>query len=142
MPWERKGSNGDTWVVDSCALQKTPQWSTIDQWKCHSRLQSGEPFLGFVDEIGTCFSDQCIATGLAAHVAWPLMRCDVGNKSPLTKDAARVALSDCLQVLLYRDGQALNKVGLLNFVEKVFNFYFIVSNIFSIKLLPLPSKIL
>ena len=69
------------------------------------------------------------------------MRCDVGNKSPLTKDAARVALSDCLQVLLDRDG-ALNKVGLLNFVEKVFNFYFIVSNIFSIKLLPLPSKIL
>ena len=104
-------------------------------------FQSGEPFLCFVDKIGTCFSDRCIATGLAAHVAWPLMRCAVENKSPMTKDAARVALSDCrvLQVLLDRDGQALNKVGLINFVEK---FFFHCVEYFSIKLLLLPLKIL
>ncbi len=47
-----------------------PLWLTI----IVGGLQDGEPFLGFVDQIGTPFTENCIITGFGGHLALPIIR--------------------------------------------------------------------
>lgn len=71
---------------------------------------AGEPFLGYVDLIGTCFVDNYIATGYGLHMALPLIR--DRWRAGMTEGEARALLEDCMRVLWYRDCRALNKLTL------------------------------
>lgn len=64
-------------------------------------VQNGRPFLGTIDNIGTAFEDNLIATGFGTHLALPILR---KRWAPDMEEAeARALLEDCLRVCFYRD---------------------------------------
>jgi 20S proteasome subunit beta 7 len=72
--------------------------------------QKHEPFLGWVDKIGTTVSDKMIATGFGGYLALPLMR---EKWTPhMTEGEARALLEDGMRVLFYRDCRASPKIQL------------------------------
>lgn len=68
----------------------------------------GDPFLGYVDKIGTTYEDSFIATGFGSHLAIPILR--EKYREDLTEGEARALLEDCMRVLFYRDCRALNRI--------------------------------
>ncbi|CAN0321111.1 unnamed protein product, partial [Discosporangium mesarthrocarpum] len=48
-----------------------PLWSSLLIAGC---TKEGVPFLGSVDDIGTCYEDSIIATGFGGHLALPILR--------------------------------------------------------------------
>jgi 20S proteasome subunit beta 7 len=52
--------------------------------------------------------DNVAATGYGMYMAIPILRNTW--KADLTEGEARAALEDCMRVLYYRDGRALNRV--------------------------------
>jgi hypothetical protein len=72
-------------------------------------LISSFSFLGYIDMVGTSFTENHIATGYGAHIAIPLLR--KSWRPDLTRDEAKKLLDDCMRVLFYRDARALNKVS-------------------------------
>lgn len=68
----------------------------------------GDPFLGYVDKIGTTYEDTFIATGFGSYLALPLMR--EKYRPDLDEGEARALLEDCMRVLFYRDCRALNRI--------------------------------
>lgn len=77
--------------------------------------KDGKSFLGYVDLIGTCFTDNYIATGYGLHLALPLIR--DRWRADMTEGEARALLEDCMRVLWYRDCRALNKLTLAKITE-------------------------
>lgn len=70
----------------------------------------GESFLGAVDDVGTRWEDDCVATGYGGHIALPLLRQALEKKPDgLTRAEAERLLKDCLRVLFYRECRAINK---------------------------------
>lgn len=70
----------------------------------------GDVFLGGIDDVGTCWQDNCVASGYGAHIAIPLLRQAIdGKNEPLTRDEAEKVIINCLRVLFYRQCRALNK---------------------------------
>jgi len=67
-----------------------------------------EPFLGFVDKIGTTYEDNLIATGFGSYLALPIMR--EKYNPDMEEGEARALLEDCMRVLFYRDCRALNRI--------------------------------
>ncbi len=45
----------------------------------------GAPFLGLVNHIGTAFTEECLATGLGADIAVPIMRDAIEKKGGADK---------------------------------------------------------
>lgn len=89
-----------------------PLWTT---WIIGGIVEStGKPFLGYVDKIGTAYTDNLIATGFGAHLAKPLMRAAVESKNgqPLTEAEARALLNKCMTVLFCRDCQSWPKYNI------------------------------
>lgn len=72
--------------------------------------QKGEPFLGWVDKIGTTVKDKYIATGFGAYLALPLLR--EHWRPDMSEGDARALLEDCLTVCFYRDCRASARVQL------------------------------
>jgi len=70
--------------------------------------KGGDPFLGYVDKIGTTYEDTFIATGFGSYLALPLMR--EKYRPDLEEGEARALLEDCMRVLFYRDCRALNRI--------------------------------
>jgi 20S proteasome subunit beta 7 len=70
--------------------------------------EAKEPFLGWVDKIGTTFHDDLVATGFGSYLALPLLR--EAYRPDLTEGEARGLLEDCLRILFYRDCRASNRV--------------------------------
>lgn len=69
-----------------------------------------EPFLGFVDKLGTSFKSNIIATGYGQLLALPLMREYVEKLDRLpTEQEARALITKCMEVLYYRDARSLPK---------------------------------
>jgi len=69
-----------------------------------------EPFLGWVDKIGTTVSEKMIATGFGGYLAMPLMR---ERWTPhMTEGEARALLEDCMRILFYRDARASSRMQL------------------------------
>lgn len=68
-----------------------------------------EPFLGYVNKIGTAYEAPSIATGYGAYIAQPLLRDALDKKPNLTEADAKELLKQCITVLYYRDGRAWNK---------------------------------
>eukprot|EP01035_Chromulina_nebulosa_P016946 gene16946-22438_t len=67
-----------------------------------------EPFLGYVDLIGTSYQENFIATGYGSYLAIPLIR-ERWHKD-LSEDEAKKLLEECLRVLFYRDCKASNRI--------------------------------
>lgn len=73
-----------------------------------------EPFLGFVDKLGTSYKSNVIATGFGQHLATPLFREVAENLDRLpTENEARALVSKCMEVLYYRDARSLPKYQLV-----------------------------
>lgn len=70
--------------------------------------ETGAPFLGWVDKIGTTFHDNLVATGFGSYLAIPLLR--EKYRPDLQEGEARALLEDCMRVLFYRDCRALNRI--------------------------------
>lgn len=68
----------------------------------------GQPFLGYVDKIGTTYEDNMVATGFGSYLALPLMR--EKYRPDMEEGEARALLEDCMRVLFYRDCRALNRI--------------------------------
>lgn len=73
------------------------------------------PYLGYVDSIGTAFSDNYITTGFGSHLALPLLRSHW--KPNMSKGDALRLLKECLRVLYYRDCRTMNRIRFAS-VEK------------------------
>jgi len=74
-------------------------------------VYKGESFLATVDLYGTAYEDDIIATGYGGHLAIPLMREAIeAHGAEMTYEQAREVLENCMRVLYYRDGRAVNKV--------------------------------
>ncbi|WFD43570.1 proteasome endopeptidase complex [Malassezia psittaci] len=71
---------------------------------------TSEPFLGYVDLLGTTYQSSTIATGFGLHLAQPMLRKAVeGREDQLTEDEARKIIDDCMRVLFYRDARSINR---------------------------------
>lgn len=66
--------------------------------------------LGTVDQIGTAYSDDFIATGFGGHLALPIIR--ERWSADMTEGDARALLEDCMRICFYRDCRAINKLTL------------------------------
>lgn len=69
-----------------------------------------EPFLGFVDKLGTAFKSNVISTGFGQYLATPLFRelTDHADRLP-SEEEARTLIKKCMEVLYYRDARSLPK---------------------------------
>ncbi|KAL9937789.1 hypothetical protein V8E36_003334 [Tilletia maclaganii] len=75
--------------------------------------KSGEPFLGYVDLLGTTYQSTTLATGYGAHLAQPLLRKAVeGREQEIDEEEAKKILRSCMQVLFYRDARTINRFQL------------------------------
>jgi len=93
-----------------------PLWNSIlvGGWD-HNK---SEPFLGYVDLLGTTYSSPTLATGFGAHIAQPLLReafeakaGEDGTGEKLTAEEAEALIDECMKVLFYRDARSINKVS-------------------------------
>ena len=65
--------------------------------------------LGVVDQLGTSYKDDLLATGFGGHMATPILR--KHYKEGLSESEARTILENCMRVLYYRDCLAHNTVS-------------------------------
>lgn len=81
-----------------------PLWNQLLVAGC----RDDQPFLGYVDLIGTAYEENFVATGFGAYLAIPLIR---ERWSPdMEEGEARALLEDCLRVLFYRDCRASSRI--------------------------------
>lgn len=80
-------------------------------------FEKDEPFLGYVDLLGTTYTAPTLATGFGMHLAQPLLREAYESKAGtdgkgdlLTEQEAEDVLNECMKVLFYRDARSMNKV--------------------------------
>jgi len=66
-----------------------------------------EPYLAYIDNVGTTFEDNFIATGFGGHLSIPMLR-KSWHEDMSANDASQL-LSDCLRVLYARDCRAFNR---------------------------------
>lgn len=85
-----------------------PLWNTY----IVGGLQDGEPYLGYVDKIGTAYEAPTLATGFGSYLAQPLLRDGYEKNNKMTEAEARQLLDTCLKVLFYRDARSFNKYEL------------------------------
>ncbi|CAL4063670.1 unnamed protein product, partial [Meganyctiphanes norvegica] len=81
--------------------------------------KEGEPFLGYVDKIGTAYEATEVATGFGLHLSIPMIR-EAREKSQnpkMNKEEAKKILVDCLKVLYYRDCRAHFKYQLADITK-------------------------
>jgi 20S proteasome subunit beta 7 len=73
--------------------------------------KNNEPFVGVCDSVGTRWTDDCAAAGMAAYNCLPLMRRAIDSKkgAKLTKDEAMAVIQDCCRVIFYRECRAINR---------------------------------
>lgn len=73
-----------------------------------------EPFLGFVDKLGTAYKSNVIATGFGQYLATPLFRELTEQRDQLpTEEEARALVTKCMEVLYYRDARSLPRYNLV-----------------------------
>jgi 20S proteasome subunit beta 7 len=82
-----------------------PLWNNI----IVGGVEAGEPFLGYVDKIGTAYEANALATGYGTFIALPLLREAYEKNNKMTEAEAMDMLDQCLKVLFYRDARAWNK---------------------------------
>lgn len=76
---------------------------------------SGKPYLGQVGMLGSSFTAPSLATGYGAFLCQPILRRLVGTDADaahITRDEAVKVIRDCMKVLWYRDGRALDRFSM------------------------------
>lgn len=71
-------------------------------------MEGDEPILGSIDIYGSHYKDNTLATGYGAYIVRPILR--NAYREGLTKEEAKQVIVDCMRVMFYRDGRALNNV--------------------------------
>lgn len=73
-----------------------------------------DPFLGFVDKLGTSYKSNIVVTGFGQLLAAPLIRelAECMDRLP-TEEEARNLVTKCMEVLYYRDARSLPKYHLI-----------------------------
>jgi len=118
-------------TLNSISLQCRDDGSTITPSELHSYLtrvmyqrrnkmdpffntlvvagyKNNQPFLGYIDKLGTSFEDKIVTTGFGIHLALPISR--NGYRDDLTEEEARNLIITAMRVLFYRDARAINKI--------------------------------
>lgn len=73
-----------------------------------------DPFLGFVDKLGTSYKSNVVVTGMGSHMATPLFRELTEYMDRLPSEAeARAKVAECMEVLYHRDARSLPKYQLV-----------------------------
>lgn len=73
-----------------------------------------EPFLGFVDKLGTAYKSNIITTGMASHIVQPLFREVVEDQNRLPTEAeARELIRKGMENLYHRDARSWPKYQLV-----------------------------
>ncbi|KAL3884370.1 hypothetical protein ACJMK2_024515 [Sinanodonta woodiana] len=85
-----------------------PLWNTY----IVGGLQDGEPFLGYVDKIGTAYQAPTVASGYGAYIAQPLLREAFETNPNMSLEEAAKTIDRCMKILFYRDARSLNKYDL------------------------------
>lgn len=78
--------------------------------------ETGEPFLKYSDLLGVTYGSPSLATGFGAYLAIPLLRKKVDTEADskvLTEEEGVLLVRECMKVLYYRDGRALDKYSLV-----------------------------
>jgi len=97
-----------TRVMYNRRTRMNPLWNTV----IVGGMQSGEPFLGYVDKLGMAYEAPSVASGYGAYIAQPLLR-DAVDKTPAMSQAdAQDVIARCLSVLFYRDARSWNEYEL------------------------------
>ncbi len=84
-----------------------PLWNQLLIAGC-TKGETGKPFLGYVDMIGTCYEEDFVATGFGAYIAVPIIR--ERWSADMDEGEARALMEDCLRVLYYRDCRASTRI--------------------------------
>jgi 20S proteasome subunit beta 7 len=86
--------------------------------KAGQEAEEAEAFLGVVDSIGTRWTDDVAATGIAAHQALPVLRRAVEvaqmRNRKLNFEEAKAVLTDALRIGFYRECRAINRFQIAN----------------------------
>lgn len=89
-----------------------PLWNTL----VIAGLQNDEPYLGYLDKIGTAYESPSVATGYGSYIAQPLLREFLEkheNKfKKVSLEDAKEIIAKCMSVLFYRDARSWNKYEL------------------------------
>lgn len=78
--------------------------------------ETGEPFLRYADLLGVTYGSPTLATGFGAYLAIPLLRKKVDTEADsknLSEEDGILLVRECMKVLYYRDGRALDKYSLV-----------------------------
>ncbi|MES1922396.1 hypothetical protein MHBO_003908 [Bonamia ostreae] len=70
-------------------------------------FQDGKSFIGTVDQLGTSYEEDFVATGFGLHMAVPILREEW--RPNLTAEEAKNLLEKCARILFYRDSRAMNR---------------------------------
>lgn len=76
-------------------------------------MQDNEPFLGYVNLLGTAYTDKALATGMGTDLALPVMRDAMEKKGGLLSlEEAKATLKQCVRLCYLRDCRAWPKYQL------------------------------
>ena len=78
-------------------------------------LKNDEPYLAFIDLLGTTYTAPAVTSGFGSYLAIPILRKLVdreGDQQNVSKEQAVDAIKEAMKVLFYRDGRALDKYSL------------------------------
>lgn len=88
-----------------------PYWNSI----LVAGLKDSKPYLAYIDLLGTTYTSPTLATGMGSYLAVPILRRLVdndGDEEHVTEEQAKRAVAECMKVLFYRDGRAMDKYTL------------------------------
>lgn len=83
-----------------------PLWNTV---LVGGFDRKNEPFLGYVNMIGTSFTGNYAASGFAAHLAVPALRKWCESDADKTQDAALAVVKKCMLIQNLRDARSWHK---------------------------------
>ncbi|XP_070535384.1 proteasome subunit beta type-4-like [Ptychodera flava] len=72
-------------------------------------MQDDEPFLGYVNMIGTAYQAPTIANGFGSYIAQPILREAYEKNNKMTLAEAKEVITKCMRVLFYRDARSYNR---------------------------------
>jgi len=94
-----------TRIMYNRRCKMNPIWNTV----IVGGLQDGEPFLGYVDKIGTAYEAPTLASGFGSYIAQPMLRDAIEKNPNMSEEQALANIDRCLKVLFYRDARSYNK---------------------------------
>lgn len=108
-----------SWITRVCYNKRSKMEPLYNAWlvgglQPNPNTDKLEPFLGFVDKLGTSYKSNVITTGFGQYLATPLFRELTENMDRLpTEEEAKRLVTKCMEVLFYRDARSLPRYHLV-----------------------------